>query len=60
MSGLTSAGAVFNLVVEELGDEDHVCEDVKHHCNDLRAEHEMKEKERKKERKKKSRLTSCL
>ncbi len=42
MLGLTSAGAVFNLVVEELGDEDQVCEDVEHHCDYLREEHGKK------------------
>lgn len=40
MSGLTSAGAVLDLIVEELGDEDQVCEDVEHHCDYLREEHE--------------------
>ena len=42
MSGLTSAGAVLDLVVEELGDEDQVCEDVEHHCDHLRERHEKK------------------
>lgn len=36
MSGLTSAGAILDLIVEKLGDEDQVCEDVEHHCDDLR------------------------
>lgn len=39
MSGLTSAGAVLDLVVEKLGDEDQVCEDVEHHCDYLREGH---------------------
>lgn len=37
MSGLTSAGAILDLIVEKLGDEDQVCEDVEHHCDDLRC-----------------------
>lgn len=38
-SGLTSAGAVLDLIVEKLGDEDQVCEDVEHHCDYLREGH---------------------
>lgn len=37
VSGLTSAGAVFDLIVEKLGDENQVSEDVKHHCDNLRV-----------------------
>lgn len=33
---VTSAGAVLDLVVEELGEEDHVCEDVEHHSDHLK------------------------
>lgn len=36
MLGLTSAGAVLDFIVEKLGDEDQVCEDVEHHSNYLR------------------------
>lgn len=36
MSGLTAAGAVLDLVVEKLGDENYVCEDVEHSCDYLR------------------------
>ncbi len=43
MSGLTSAGAVLDLVVEKLGDEDQVCEDVEHDCDYLRKETRNKE-----------------
>lgn len=42
MSGLTSAGAVFDFIVEKLGDEDQVCEDVEHHCDYLREGHGKK------------------
>lgn len=42
MSWLTSAGAVLDLVVEKLGDEDHICEDVEHPCNYLREGHGCK------------------
>lgn len=38
-SGLTSAGAVLDLIVEKLRDEDQVCEDVEHHCDYLRDGH---------------------
>lgn len=43
MSGLTSAGAVLDFIVEKLGDQDQVCEDVEHHGNYLRERHEKKE-----------------
>lgn len=36
ISGLTAAGAVLDLVVDKLGDEDHVCEDVEHSCDYLK------------------------
>lgn len=39
ISGLTSAGAVLYFVVEELGDENQVCEDVEHHCDNLTEEY---------------------
>lgn len=52
MSGLTSAGAVFNLIVEKLGDENQVSEDVKHHCDYLRVGQIKREKRQKKKRKK--------
>lgn len=42
MSGLTSAGAVLDLIIEKLGDEDQVCEDVEHHCDYLREGHGKK------------------
>lgn len=44
VSGLTSAGAVFDLIVEKLGDENQVCEDVKHHCDNLRVGQIKREK----------------
>lgn len=45
MSGLTSAGAVLYLVVEKLRDEDQVCEDVEHRCDNLRDRQGETEKE---------------
>lgn len=36
MSGLTSVGAVLDLIVYKLGDENQVCEDVENHCDYLR------------------------
>lgn len=42
MFGLTSAGAVLDFIVEKLGDEDQVCEDVEHHGNYLRKRHKKK------------------
>lgn len=36
--GLTLGGAVFDLVVEKLGDEDQVCEDVEHHGDYLKEQ----------------------
>lgn len=44
VSGLTSAGAVFDLIVEKLGDENQVSEDVKHHCDNLRVGQIKREK----------------
>jgi len=36
MSGLTSAGSVLDLIVEKLGNENQVSDDVEHHRDYLR------------------------
>lgn len=41
LPGLTSAGAVLDLVVEKLGDHDQVCNEVEDACNHLVEERQV-------------------